>query len=73
MSSPPCWVKDGSLDKPSLKSVVLSCSKELDSVCRETQLSGANRLYSLILLVWSLDTRLARDAADIVCDHIRCV
>ncbi len=73
MSSSPCWVRDGSLDKLSLKAVVLSCSEGLGSSSREAQLTGASQLYSLIVLVWSLDTRLARDAADIVCEHIRWV
>ena len=69
MASCPSWVKDGELDKPALKGVVLSCSERLR--LPEKQEGAVRELYSLIMLVWSLETRLARDAADIVCDEIR--
>ena len=69
MATTPSWVKDDSLDKPALKGVVLSCGERLR--LPEKQEDGAKELYSLIMLVWSLETRLARDAADIVCDEVR--
>ena len=71
MTSLPDWVQNGSLDNKSLKTAVVSCSKNLKSSDPTRQENGAKDLYALIMLVWSLDTRLARDAADIVCDEIR--
>lgn len=71
MTSLPDWVQNGSLDNESLKATVLSCSNKLKSSDTVQHEEGAEELYALIMLVWSLDTRLARDAADIVCDEIR--
>ena len=69
----PSWIRDGKLVSKTLKSVVSSHTKNLDSSKSEEQREGADRLYELIKSVWSLDTHLARDAADLVCDELRWV
>lgn len=69
----PSWVRDGELASGELKEVVSAHAKDLDSTDPERQREGADRLYALIKFVWSLETHLARDAADLVCDEIRYV
>ena len=69
----PGWIRDGELVSEELKAVVSSHAKSLNSTKAEQQREGADRLYALIKSVWSLDTHLARDAADLVCDELRLV
>ena len=69
----PGWIRDGELVSEELKAVVSSHAKNLSSTKPEQQGEGADRLYALIKSVWSLDTHLARDAADLVCDELRWV
>lgn len=65
------WIKDGSLVVEVLRSEVASCTDKLRTDTVISQQEGAEQLFALILSVWSLDTHLARDAADLVCDEIR--
>ncbi len=69
----PGWIRDGELVSEELKTVVSSHAKNVSSTKAEQQREGADRLYELIKSVWGLDTHLARDAADLVCDDIRWV
>lgn len=65
------WIKDGSLVVEALRSEVACCTDKLRTDTVISQQEGAEQLFALILSVWSLDTHLARDAADLVCDEIR--
>jgi len=65
------WIKDGSLVVEVLKSEVTCCTDKLRADAVISQQEGAKQLFALILSVWSLETHLARDAADLVCDEIR--
>ena len=65
------WLKKGSLDERSLKNEVKSYVDKIQSKSSAKQKDGAERLYDLVVYVWSLETRLARDAADIVCEYVR--
>ena len=67
----PCWIKDGSLAVEDLRSEVACCADKLRSDTITSQQEGAEQLLKLIKFVWSLETHLARDAADLVCDEIR--
>ena len=70
----PSWIKDGVLVTSELKAVVASHTEKLKSrKAAEHKLEAAERLFALIMKVWSLETHLARDAADLVCDELRCV
>lgn len=70
----PGWIsRDGELISEELKAVVASHAKNVSSTKPEQQREGADCLYALIKSVWGLDTHLARDAADLVCDDIRWV
>lgn len=69
----PGWIRDGELVSEELKAVVSSHAKNVRSSKPEQQREGADRLYALIKYVWGLDTHLARDAADLVCDDLRWV
>lgn len=69
--SVPGWLKSGQVDTKALK-------KETDSHCKLIKSSdplkvtdGLVKLHQLISYAWSLETRLARDAADFVCDLVR--
>lgn len=73
VSSLPSWVENGSLNTVSLTEQVTACAKKLSSKLVREQKEGAANLYALIMTVWSMETHLARDAADIVCDEIRFV
>ena len=70
-SALPSWVRDGQLDSGELKTVVASLTEKLNSKASEEQLEAATQLYAVVMKVWSLDTHLARDAADLVCDELR--
>lgn len=61
------------LDKDRLKEEVKYCSKLLASSDTSELLQGSEKFYHLIMAVWSLDTSLAVDAADLVCDTVRFV
>lgn len=65
------WVKKGVLDAKSLKSELNSYLDKVRSKSCAKQKEGAKELYDLVVHVWSLETRLARDAADIVCEYVR--
>jgi len=67
----PNWIKDGSLVVEVLRSEVACCAEKLKLDTITSQLEGAEQLFKLIMCVWSLETHLARDAADLVCDEIR--
>ena len=67
----PGWVRDGELATDELKAVISSLTAKLNSKMIEEQIEGAEKLYSLIKTVWNLETHLARDAADLVCDELR--
>ena len=70
-SSSSKWIRDGKLVSEELKVVVSSYTEKLNSKSLEQQQEGADQLYSLVKTVWSLETHLARDAADLLCDEIR--
>ena len=65
------WVVGGALVKNSLLKEVGVCCRALE--CEETcqQQAGSARFYDFITMVWALDTSLAMDAAEIVCNHVR--
>lgn len=65
------WIKDGSLVVEVLRSEVTCCTDKLRADTVISQQQGAEQLFALIMSVWSLETHLARDAADLVCDEIR--
>ena len=69
----PTWIQNGAVNTISLTEEVTMCAKKLSSQLVNQQKEGALNVYSLIMTVWSLDTHLARDAADLVCDEIRFV
>lgn len=73
MTSLPTWIKSDSLDKEALKSAVQSCGHGLKLMDTHQQKKGAEDLYDLIILAWSLETSIARDAADVICDESRCI
>lgn len=60
-------------DMDELKKEVEDCSKLLASSDTSEVLEGSKQFYDLIMRVWSLDTSLAMDAAELVCDTIRYV
>ena len=70
--APPCWVKNGELDTEKLKQVVsgqvkkLSASRSL-GVRRE----GVDAFLSLVKRVWTLETHVARDSADLIANELR--
>ena len=70
-SKNPWILADGDLDKECIKEEVQSCSKALASDKTSELLDGSKRFYDLIMGVWSLDTSLAIDAAEVVCDTVR--
>ena len=65
------WLKKGALDAKSLKNEVKSYLDKIQSKFSAKQKEGAEKLHDLVVHVWSLETRLARDAADIVCEYVR--
>lgn len=66
------WMSDeGKVDVEVLKERVEYCSKLLASVHSSDVLNGGKHFYDLIIAVWSLDTSLAIDAAELVCETIR--
>ena len=67
----PGWIRDGELDSNELKAVVSSFTANLASKTAKEQIDEAEQLYLLVKAVWSLETHLARDAADLVCDGLR--
>ena len=67
----PSWLKGGEVDMKTLKKEAESYCKLINSDVSTKQKEGANKLYDLVSFAWSLETRLARDAADFVCDLIR--
>ena len=67
----PRWIINGELASDQLKAVVSSFTAKLSSKTAKEQIDGAEQLYSLAKTVWSLETHLARDAADLVCDGLR--
>ena len=67
----PRWVRDGKLASDELKAVVSSFTTKFTSKTVKEQIDGAEQLYLLVKTVWSLETHLARDAADLVCDGLR--
>lgn len=69
--SSPLWVTGGALDEERLKKEVATCLGNLQSDSPLLQLRGAEELMAVVKRMWLLDTRLARDAADIVCEQIR--
>ena len=56
-----------------LKKEVEDCSKLLASSDTSKVMKGGKQFYDLIMRVWSMDTTLAMDAAELVCDTIRSV
>ena len=70
-SSVPHWIKDDSISAEALRAEVTGFADKLSSGSLQNQRNGSDQLYQLIVSVWALDTHLARDAADIVCEEIR--
>ena len=69
--SSPLWVTRGVLDVDELKKEVATCLRNLENESHVLQLKGAEELMVIVKVMWLLDTRLARDASDIVCEQIR--
>ena len=68
------WIKDGELLTDELKAVVSGLAKKLASSSRhsgDVQREGAKSFLSLINSVWSLETNVARDSADLIAMEIR--
>ena len=70
-SAPPSWVKDGELVPEELKAVVSALAKKLASSSLDVQREGATSFLSLINTVWTLETHVARDSADMIATEIR--
>ena len=70
-SAPPSWVKDGELVPEELKSVVSALAEKLASGSLDIQREGATSFLSLINTVWTLETHVARDSADMIATEIR--
>ena len=73
MSTSLSWLKNGVLDASLLKNEVENHTKRLHKNNIKQKKEGADGLYQLIVLIWSLETRIARDAADIMCEHVRTI
>ena len=72
-SRSPKWIKNNAVSTEVLRSEVASCKEQLTSSSVATQCEGARQLYQLIMSIWSMEAgQLSRDAADLVCDEIRC-
>ena len=69
----PGWIKEGAVCKDALRGEVACCAGKLSSSELSEQQEGASALYQLIMTAWDLDTHLARDSADIVCEEVRWV
>ncbi|XP_003387119.1 PREDICTED: sterile alpha and TIR motif-containing protein 1-like [Amphimedon queenslandica] len=68
----PSWLKGGEVDSRALKREAEICFRLIKSEVVSKQKEGLGNLHDLITLSWSLeDTRLARDAADLICDLTR--
>lgn len=67
----PPWIKNGQVDTPALKQEVDRCVKQIQNESTKFKRQGADELHALITLVWAQDTKYARDAAEIVCEHTR--
>lgn len=65
------WVSNGVLVRESLlKDVDVCCRALRCEECSERQ-AGSARFYDFITMVWALDTSVAMDAAETVCNHVR--
>ena len=69
----PLWLRDGELLESELKAEIERCTERLSAEGDEArQAEGADRLYSVVMEIWGLETgELSRRAADIACDEIR--
>ena len=67
----PLWLKGGTVDTKLLRKEAEQYCKLIKSGELRTRIEGCEKLHTLISFSWSLDTRLARDAADFVCDYVR--
>ena len=72
-SAPPSWIKDGELVPEKLKAVVSALAKRLASSSLDVQREGATSFLSLINTVWTLETHVARDSADLIANEMRYV
>ena len=70
-SAPPSWVKDGELVPEDLKAVISALAKKLASSSLDVQREGATSFLSLINAVWTLETHVARDSADMIATEMR--
>lgn len=70
-SAPPSWVKDGELVPEDLKAVISALAKKLASSSLDVQREGATSFLSLINTVWTLETHVARDSADMIATEMR--
>ena len=71
LTKSPSWAKGGDLKLSVLKVEIENFLKLLRQKSNVQKKEGADGLYLLITQAWSLDTRIARDAADFICEHIR--
>ena len=62
------WICGGAVVREKLLKEVDVCCTALRS---DDKLAGGERFYKFIVMVWSLDTSLAMDAAEAVCNHAR--
>ena len=67
----PPWATTGVLDAVLLKREVTAAIEKLANESPAAQLVGAEELMSIVTVMWLLDTMLARDAADVVCEKLR--
>jgi len=65
------WVRGGAVVTEKLLEEVDICCSAFKSSNNGDILTGGERFYDFIVMVWSLDTSVAMDAAEAVCDHVR--
>ena len=73
VSSSPSWLnKDGELVGESLKTLVSKLAKKLaHSSTAEAQCAQVEEFLALISMVWTLETHVARDSADLIANETK--
>ena len=73
-SSSPSWInQDGELVSEALKSLVSKHAKRLSHGSVDVQCGEVEAFLSLINLVWTLETHVAKEAADLIAHEIKYV
>ena len=71
----PNWInEDGELDTEALKTLVSKHAKKLaHGQSAEVQCGQVGEFLSLINMIWTLETHVARDSADLIANEIKYV